>query len=335
MIKSFTNNLIISAYPTNVKTFCRFFIRHKGLVIGIIVSTRDTKHQYFTNSKPSQQQKEVKSLPTFIREKRIDCGKQYQEVDIFPMTESAESHRRRKGKRNKKQKESEPKQKNLNDKNSKRYFIQLANLNFASDPKGLHVTVTYSDEFLPQTLKEAEKEVTNYLRRIKSARKKAGLPLLKYILVTEHSGADDDHPVRVHHHIIMNGGLERDDVENLWRKPRKKGEKQGQKIGYANADRLQANEEGIAALCVYLSKHPNRKKRWTSSHNLERPVSSRNDTKYTKKQVEKWAKEPPTKEFWEKKYKGWTPTSEEYGVTFEFNDVTAEWSIYLKLRKKE
>ncbi len=274
-------------------------------------------------------------MPSCIREKRIDCGKHYQEVDIFPFTESAESKRRRKGKRNKKEKESEPKQKKLNDKNSKRYFIQLANLNFASYPNGLHVTVTYNEENLPKTLKEAEKEVTNYLRRVKSARKKAGLPPLKYILVTEHSGADEDHPVRVHHHIIMNGGLERDDVENLWRKSRKKGEKEGKKIGYANADRLQANEEGIAALCVYLSKNLNRKKRWTSSHNLARPVSSRNDTKYSKRQVEKWGKNPPTKEFWEKKYPGWTPTSQEYGVTFEFNEITAEWSIYLKLRKKE
>lgn len=273
-------------------------------------------------------------MPQFIREKRIECGKHYQEVDIIPFYESAETHRRRKGRRNKKEKESEPKQKNLNDKNSKRYFIQLANKNFGDDPKGLHLTVTYSDEHLPKTLKEAEKEVTNYLRRIGYARKKAGLPKLKYILVTENSG-DDNKPVRIHHHIIMNGGLDRDDVENLWRKPRKAGKKEGEKIGFANADRLQANQDGITALCVYLSKHPTRKKRWSSSHNLERPVSSRNDGKYTKKQVENWAKSPPFKEFWEKKYKGWTPTSEEYGVTFEFNDVTAEWSVYLKLRKIE
>lgn len=279
-------------------------------------------------------------MPHFIREKTIDCGKHYKEVDIFPHFESASAHRNKKGKRSKKTKESEPKQKNLNDKNSRRYLIQLGNMNFGNDPNALHVTVTYSNNHLPETVKDAEKEASKFLRRISYARKKQGLDPLKYILVTEHGDRENgEKPTRVHHHIIMNGGLDRDDVENLWRKPRKKGEKEGEKIGRANADRVQADEDGITALCVYLSKDTGmkkaRKKKWSSSHNLDRPMSRPNDTKFTKGQVEKWAKERPTKEFWERKYKGWTLTSEDYGVTYEFNDVTATWSIYLKLRKKE
>ncbi len=274
-------------------------------------------------------------MEVFIREKIIDCGEHYQEIDIIPYTESQESHNRRKGKREKKERVSEPKQKNLNDKNSKRFFVQLANMNFAHDPKALHVTVTYCDKYLPANLKEAEKEVSNYLRRINYARNKAGHPKLKYILVTEHQGTNDDNAVRVHHHIIMNGGLGREEVEKLWCKPKKKGEETGESIGYANADRLQANEDGIAALCMYLSKQNDRKKRWTSSHNLERPMSMNNDYQFTRKQVEQWAKSPPPKEFWEKQYSGWTITSEEYGIRFEFNEVTATWAVYLKLRKKE
>lgn len=274
-------------------------------------------------------------MPHFIREKKIDCGAHYKEVDIFPQFESEETHKKRKGKRNKKEKESEPKQKNLNDKNSKRYFIQLANMNFGADPKAIHLTMTYNDENLPATLKDAEKEVSNFLRRVSYLRKKEGLKPLKYILVTEYGENEEAKDTRIHHHIIMNGGLDRDTAENLWRRKKKKGQEEGDKIGYANADRLQADEKSITALCVYLSKRPRKKKKWSSSHNLARPTSRANDTKYSKRQVEKWAKDNPPIEFWEKKYPGWSLTNIDYGATYEYNDVTASWSIYLKLRKKE
>lgn len=134
--------------------------------------------------------------------------------------------------------------------------------------------------------------------------------------------------------IVMNGGLDRDTVEELWRKRKRKGQKKGDRIGFCNADRLQADENGIAALCVYLVKQSGGKKRWTSSQNLERPTSRTNDGKYNRRQIEKWARERPGREFWEKKYPGWTLTDEDYGIEYKYNDFTG-WSIYLKLRKKE
>ena len=118
--------------------------------------------------------------------------------------------------------------------------------------------------------------------------------------------------------------------ENAGARDRKKGDK----IGFCNADRLQADENGIAALCTYLVKQGCGKKRWNSSHNLERPYSRTNDGKYNRRQIEKWAKEHPPREFWEKKYPGWTLTDDDYGVQYEYNDFTG-WAVYLKLRKKE
>ena len=56
--------------------------------------------------------------------------------------------------------------------------------------------------------------------------------------------------------------------------------------------------------------------------------------RWNHKQIEKIAKEQPGREFWERKYPGWTLTDNVYGVTYEYNDFTG-WSIYLKLRKKE
>ena len=271
---------------------------------------------------------------TFIREKKIFCGDHYREVDIFGYT-TAQKNAAARGKRSKKVQESEPKQKNLNDKNARRYFVQLGNLNFGDDPEALHVTATYSAKHLPRTVEAAEKEVSNYLRRVAYARKKEGLPPLKYILVTAYTTArNSGKPTRIHHHIVMNGGLDRDVVEELWRKRKRKGQKKGDRIGYCNADRLQASDDGIAALCNYLVKQAGGKKRWTSSHNLERPTSRTNDGKYNRRQIEKWARERPGREFWEKKYPGWTLTDSDYGVQYEYNDYTG-WSIYLKLRKRE
>ena len=80
---------------------------------------------------------------SFMREKKIYCGDYYREVDIFSYTDAQKKASIR-GKRSKKVKESEPKQKNLNDKNARRYFTQTANLNFGSDPDALHVSATYS-----------------------------------------------------------------------------------------------------------------------------------------------------------------------------------------------
>lgn len=273
-------------------------------------------------------------MRSFIREKKINCGKHYREVDIFPYTDNQKSIVKS-GKRSKKVNESPPKQKNLNDKNARRYLAQLGHINFDDDPGALHISATYSPKYLPASVEAAEKEVTNFLRRVSYARRKAGLPPLKYILVTAcTTKKNSDKPVRIHHHIIMNGGLDRDAVEDLWRKRKRKGQKQGDRIGFCNADRLQSEENGISALCHYLVKQAGGKKRWSSSHNLKKPTSRTNDGKYNRRQIEKWAKEKPGRDFWEKKYPGWTLIDDDYGVQYEYNDLTG-WAIYLKLRKKE
>jgi len=66
------------------------------------------------------------------------------EVDIYPYTKDQQEMNRR-GKRARKQKESAPKQRNLNDKNARRYLTQLANTNFTQDD--LHITATSSGNF--------------------------------------------------------------------------------------------------------------------------------------------------------------------------------------------
>lgn len=272
----------------------------------------------------------------FMREKKVDCGR-YREADIIPRTEKAD--RAAKGKRGKRKKVTAPRQKDLNEKNAKRYLVQLGNGNFGVGD--LHVTYTYDNDHLPGSIEEAERIVNNHLRRIAYRRGKLGLEPLKYILVTEYKFDKGGQMIRrVHHHIIMNGGLARDDVELMWTADRinwKKAEKDPEyrasikQMGWVNADRLQINENGIEALCKYIVKDPQGKKRWSSSRNLVRPLELPNaDYKYTKKQIENLAKSADCgKEFFTKQF----PDYDIKEITPVYYEETG-WHIYLKMWKK-
>ena len=265
----------------------------------------------------------------FIREKRIYCGKEWLEVDIVPVTNMPEAGKE-------KTKESSQAQKNLNDKRSKRRFVQIANANFGEDD--LHISATYNEEHLPMTLKEAEKNVHNYLDRVKRRMKRVTGQDLKYMLVTEYTPdeEDEDKAVRIHHHIIINGGLSRDDLELMWSTTRinwnKANDREYRKkidyIGFVNCDRLQPNENGIEGLVNYINKRKKGCKKWSTSMNLEKPKEKKNDHKYSFRKLRELAKTPEDKEVWRKQYPGYEPTK----IDFQYNDYTG-WSCYLRLRK--
>ena len=82
----------------------------------------------------------AKKRKNFIREKRIYCGEEYLEVDIVAVTNMPEAGKGKKGK-------SSQAQKNLNDKRSKRRFVQIANTNFGTND--FHISATYNNEHLP------------------------------------------------------------------------------------------------------------------------------------------------------------------------------------------
>lgn len=298
-------------------------------------------------------------MRTFVREKKIYCGRDFLEVDIYNYT-ATEQEVAVRGRRSKKQVESTQKQMDWNDINAKRRFLQLVNTNFTAND--IHVTLTYSSANLPSTLEAAEHELHNFLRRVDYRRKKNGLSPLKYIIIPVCVYKKDGvTPARIHHHVIMNGGLSRDDIEDLWRKRRKKGQKKGDKIGYANADRLQPEENGFVALCEYLAKQTGGKKRWIPSKNLDKPekeitdpdsppktVASRfsasanlqkpwsrtNDHRFSRKEINKIASTPPDVKYWEKRYPGYTLIRGDYGYQAVHSDLRG-WCLYLKLRRKE
>lgn len=273
----------------------------------------------------------------FIREKRIYCGEEYLEVDIVPVTNMPEAGQEKKGK-------SSQAQKNLNDKRSKRRFVQIANTNFGADD--LHISATYNEEHLPITLEEAERNVHNYLDRVKRRMKRVTGQELKYMLVTEYTPEEGENTdpedkttraVRIHHHIIINGGLSRDDLELMWSATRinwKKAQndpeyrKNVDYLGFVNCDRLQPNENGIEGLVNYINKRKKGCKKWSTSMNLKKPKEKKNDHKYSFRKLRTLAQTPENKEVWRKQYKGYEPTK----IDFQYNDYTG-WSVYLKMRK--
>lgn len=277
-------------------------------------------------------------MGSLIREKKIYCGNKYLEVDIYNCPDGVPKH-----KRALKKKESAPKQKNLNDKNAKRYLIQLVNTNFDKDD--ICVTCTYKDKYLPNTVDEAEKEVKNYLRRLQRKRKAMKLPDLKYVLVTEYK-MKGEKPVRIHHHILMNGELSRDIVESLWCRRKKKGEKTGERLGRVNADRLQPDDTGLEALCRYATKgckeekdtdtlgnilntSPSKKNRWSVSKNLKKPIKRIKDGYITNRKLQKMVQNIDDREQWEKRYKGYILTE----AVSEYNEISG-WYIRLKMRRR-
>jgi hypothetical protein len=268
-----------------------------------------------------------------IREKKIYCG-DFLEVDIYPYTETP-GKRNKKRKRAKKKKLSPPKQRNLNDKNSRRYLIQLINANFGS--RDYKVEATYNSENHPETVEEAEREVDNFFSRINYKRKKKGLKPARRVCINESSVYKDTGKLKhMHHHIYLEGGLTRDEVESCWSRPKNKGQEVGDKIGRINANWLQPDENGLAGIATYTSKDTKAgKKKWSSSHNLIKPEQATPvDGRYSKRQVEKIAKGEVDIDYINKKYPGWKITDKDYGIRVEYNEHTNHYYIYLRLRRE-
>lgn len=262
-------------------------------------------------------------MKSFWRERTVRCGKNFKDVDIFLYSGNRQEAAGRK--RSPKKKVSAPKQQNLNDERSKRYFMQLAKMNFV--PGDLHITLTYTDENMPESREEAEKNARNYMRRISYHRKKRGLPPVKYIIITSEYSADGE-PARLHHHIFMSAD-DRDLTESLWRLPKNKG---GDPIGTANADRIQDVGNSINKLVAYIAKQTSGKKRYISSHNLLKPTCENNDFKYTPYEMHKIIENYLYDvNFWERKYKGWKIMDSDYDLVVKYNELSG---YYISLRFK-
>ena len=257
----------------------------------------------------------------FNREVTI-TGKNLKYVDIHTVPDNAE---RGKKERRKKEKKTTKKQMAANRKRARRKFIALVNNNFGKND--YHVVLTYSDKYLPKSDEEADRNIRNFKRRVKYKFKKAGKEPPKIIDIPEYKKLQSGE-MRYHHHVLIQGGLSRDEIEECWQAPKEKG-KPREAYGYANCYRLQPDELGLENLARYLFKFDIDGKHWRGTKNLEKPVERKNDYKYSHKKVREMVENLDDHNMWRKLYPGY------YCVKVEkkFNDELG-WSIYATLRRE-
>lgn len=148
---------------------------------------------------------------------------------------------------------------------NQKYSYQKLELSIAANfkPGDLWVTLTYDDAHLPETRKAAIAEMRKYIVLLRRAWRRSGKEL-RYIYCTEDKHGEG----RLHHHIIVNGGLsEAETIRSLW-------------TGGADCD-LQRIDAwgGYEALAKYMTKEarepggtPVGARTWTPSQNLVKPT---------------------------------------------------------------
>lgn len=238
------------------------------------------------------------------REKKIYSGN-ILEVENFPIPLRARKHNRKR-----KIKESLPKQKNLNDKNSRKYLSRVLNTNFTD--RDYFVTLGYADFKRPKSYERAIKDFDNFLKRLRRFLKKNNKPELKYIYVIEY-----DEDINIHFHMVLNGVIKIEELEKVWGK------------GNIEVSRLKANELGYEELAKYMTKYPKGKRRWSPSRNLKKPKISVNDYKYSNRKIREIAKCQGDKRVIESLYPGYT--LREFSVSF--NEINSSFYINIKLQK--
>lgn len=239
------------------------------------------------------------------REKKMYCG-DFLDVDIFPVFSNQKNGRK------KRYRPTSETQKKLNEKNAQKRLERLLHTNFTEEDYALHLT--YEDCNLPSTEDEAKKDIQNYLRRLKREYKKQGAGL-KYISVTEKGKKTK----RLHHHLVISGGIDRSKIEKMWKK------------GYANSRGLRFTKDGLAGLAFYITKQPLYFKRWSCSRNLKQPKERKSDSRYNRAKARYIFEYQYKNEEIEKLYPGYALAS----VEPVFNEVNSGYYVSLRLYKKE
>lgn len=201
-------------------------------------------------------------MRTTYREKTYTCG-DYKEVYIYPCFSTTP----KKGQRAPKAKPTREAQKKLNKRISENKLIRLLNANFTADD--LSFDLTYTEANHPESDEQAEKDVANFLRRLRRLRKRLNLPELKYIQVT----AKGSKKGRYHHHLVINGGLTIQQLAKLWA------------LGYTKAAPLQFDETGLIAKGKYLVKQALGFRSFNASRNLVHPQPTHRDGRLSQRRM--------------------------------------------------
>ena len=244
----------------------------------------------------------------WYREKTYKCG-DYKEVYIYPVF----AQDSKKGGRRKKAKPTSEAQKKLNKRISENNLVRILNANFTS--KDMAFDLSYRDEENPSTKEAAAKDLKNFLRRLKRFRKKEGLSELKYIAVTERG----ERKGRVHHHLVINGGVSINDLAELWGK------------GYTKAQPLQFNETGLIGKGRYMAKQSLFFRSFNASKNLIHPQPTKRDGRLSQRKAMEMCQDIYNKELYERLYEGYAFAE---AKSF-YNEINGGVYLAVRLYRKE
>ena len=214
-------------------------------------------------------------------------------------------------------------QQRANDERSRMRLIQLVEANFSE--KDVAVGLDYAGE--APTPERVDKDIRNFLARVRRARAKRGLSELKYIYAI----GGDEMPAagysgkRPHIHMMMNGGIDRDELEKMWGH------------GRANCDRLQPRDEGLGGIAVYFTRQKQDRapkkgvRKWRGSRNLKQPVRRSRDARIPNNRVRRIAYDfrNEAKAVMEKLYPGYVFQD----CTVKYSDVVPGVYIRCVLRR--
>ena len=216
-------------------------------------------------------------------------------------------------------------QRNFKHKNAKKYFERKINTNFGKGD--YYVTLNYEKGQEPKDHEEAQKNIQNYVRRLRYFHNKnqddQGIPKkereeLEYIYVNEISKEGKG---RHHHHIIINSVITMEVIEKKWKHGRRN-----------NIRVIHPDEEHITGLSKYLAKDPKGKKRWGCSKGLRDPDITTHNSKFSNKKVNEMALNyNQIEEEMEKTNPGYKFMH----VEVSKNEFNGRWYMYSRMRKIE
>ena len=214
------------------------------------------------------------------------------DADIFPVFGVGQ----KKALRRARSQQTSKAQQIANNERSRIKLIQLVEANFTEED--LAIGLDYAGQ--EPTTEKVDRDLKTFFEK---GRRKYGLPELKYICAI----GGDEMPsagysgTRPHAHVIMNGGIDRDELEKMWGH------------GHANTHRLQPRDEGLGGISVYFTKQmqdrPPKKgvRKYRTSKNLIHPVPKGRDVKIANSRVRRIAYDFDTqaKAVMEKLYPGY------------------------------
>lgn len=201
------------------------------------------------------------------RVKRIQAGDTL-EIEAFPIWSTAATA----GEARRQSEKHREAVRQVNLRNQQKSLRRLMNANFGRGD--ILLTLTYAPSEQPGDTARAQRDIRNYLRRLRHKREKLGLPELKYIYTTEVTHGLQG--TRYHHHLIVNGGIRREDVEQLWRR------------GIANSRAAQPDAYALSGWAHYMSKRKETQEKaycrgFAHSKNLRQPRITYADHKISRR----------------------------------------------------